>query len=197
MIEGTGSDICWRQLTYAEMRQLSDIPGICVYQYSGTDSKRDLPDLAAHVEYSLQHMVAHRFITRNDQRIIPLQRVPGTGVAKGEAPFQVGLRIIVLNKDGKLKLKGATFQRDIPYGTPHKTKKIKTKKISSHRVSRVSESPQHNDLVDTDEEGDSYSKPARKFRRLTHGVSHDKYDDDKVVLLKSDIVDLTEDVDTD
>ena len=179
MIEGTGSDKYWRQLSYGEMRLLCDIPGICVYEYSGTDLKRDLPDLAAHVEYSLQHIVAHRVITKNDQRIIPLQRVPGQGVSKGVAPFKVGLRIIVLNKDGSLKLKGATFQRNIPYGIHHKKKKI-----SARQVSRVSESPQLKDLVDTDEEGDS--KPARKFRRLTFGVSYDKYDDDKVVLLKSD-----------
>ena len=55
------------------------------------------------------------------------------------------------------------------------------KKIS---VPRVSESPQLEDLVDTDKDGDS--RPAQKFRRLAFGVYCDERDDDEVVLLKSD-----------
>lgn len=55
------------------------------------------------------------------------------------------------------------------------------KKISAPRVS---ESPQLEDLVDTDEDGDS--RPAQKFRRLAFGVYSDERDDDEVVLLKSD-----------
>ena len=39
MIEGSGKDKYWRQLTASEMRQLSDIPGVCVYEYSGNDMK--------------------------------------------------------------------------------------------------------------------------------------------------------------
>ena len=57
------------------------------------------------------------------------------------------------------------------------------KKIS---VPRVSESPQLEDLVDTDEDGDS--RPAPKIRRLALGVYSDMRDDDEVVLLKSDHV---------
>ena len=57
------------------------------------------------------------------------------------------------------------------------------KKIS---VPRVSESPQLEDLVDTDEDGDS--RPAPKIRRLALGVYSDVRDDDEVVLLKSDDV---------
>ena len=49
---------------------------------------------------------------------------------------------------------------------------------------RVSESPQLEDLVDTDKDGDS--RPAQKFRRLAFGVYCDERDDDEVVLLKSD-----------
>ena len=91
------------------------------YEYSGNDMKQNLPDLAAHVEYSLQHLVAHLFIMENGHTIIPLQRVPGNGTARGEAPFKVGCRISVLNKDGNLKLKWAIVQCQIPYGLPHKS----------------------------------------------------------------------------
>ena len=190
MIEGSGKDKYWRQLTASEMRQLSDIPGVCVYEYSGNDMKKFLPDLAAHVEYSLQHIVAHGVITENDRRITPLQRIPGNGVSRGEAPFKVGCRIIVLNNDGSLKLKGAIFQRQIPYGLPHKDdvvhKKISRRQVSNSLIDlsklvdtdddkkisarRVSESPiKHEELVDTDDE-DGLKKPVRKFRWLAFGT---------------------------
>ena len=42
---------------------------------------------------------------------------------------------------------------------------------------RVSESPQLEDLVDTDKDGDS--RPAQKFRRLAFGVYYDERDDDE------------------
>ena len=159
MIEGSGKNKCWRPLIREEMRQLSDIPGVCVYEYPGNDMKRLLPDLAAHVEYSIQHLVAHLVITENDRRITPLQRTPGQGKSTGEAPFKVGCCITVLNKDGSLKLKGAIFQRQIPYGLPHKS----DVGISARRVSK---SPiKLEELVDTDDE-DGHKKQVRKF----HGV---------------------------
>ena len=77
MIEGSGNNKSWRPLGTAEWRLLMDIPGECVYEYSGDDQKGLIPDLAAYVEYALQHHIAHPVITRNDRRINPLQRTPG------------------------------------------------------------------------------------------------------------------------
>jgi hypothetical protein len=184
MIEGTGRNKCWRNLSRPEMRRLTDIPGECVYEYSGDDQKGLIPDLAAYVEYALQHIVAHPVITENDRRIVPLQRVPGTGTSTGEAPFKVGCTITVLNNDGSIKLDGAIFARHVPYGLQHKNDVGKVKKPRKKPAPRVSESPQLEVLVDTDEDGDS-TKPARKFRRLSYGVSVDKYDEDANVLVKS------------
>ena len=186
MIEGTGRNKCWRNLSRPEMRRLTDIPGECVYEYSGDDQKGLIPDLAAYVEYALQHIVAHPVITENDRRIVPLQRVPGTGTSTGEAPFKVGCTITVLNNDGGIKLDGAIFARHVPYGLQHKNDVGKVKKPRKKPAPRVSESPQLEVLVDTDEDGDS--KPARKFRRLSFGVSVDKDESDdesvEIVLLK-------------
>ena len=104
----------------------------------------------------------------------------------------MGCTISVLNNNGNIKLKGAIFWRQLPYGLPHKDdvgkvskkpkktsvpKASKPKKISAPRVS---ESPiQLDELVDTDNEDGGDNKPVLKFSRLTFDISSDdKYDDD-------------------
>jgi hypothetical protein len=191
VVTESGDKKYWRNLTGQEIRQLSDIPPQKMYEYSGSDIKGLIPDLAEHVEFCLQLDVAHRVENQNDRRVLLLQRVPGLGGAQGEAPFSVNLRITVLNENGTIPIEGAVFWRDVPYGTPHVrtlTSNVgKVKKPKKISAPRVSESPQLEVLVDTDEDGDS--KPARKFRRLSFGVSVDKDESDdesvEIVLLKS------------
>ena len=183
IVSESGDKKTWKCLTRKEMQQMSDIPPQKLYEYSGSDLKGQIPDLARHVEFCLQLDVAHCVNILNDRRVLLLQNLPGMGNAHGDAPYSVNLRITVMNKNGTIPLDGAVFRKDIPYGTPYISESTRIPKVKSRKVSMSASEGEDS------EDGGLVINISMKTKKKNDEIDltvDDDDDDDKVVLLKGD-----------